>query len=144
MLQTESFVPLNDFERQLFARLVPEDHFLRRLERTIDFERFRPTLAEHYAPGEGRPALDPVMMLKLDLLSIQNRWSDRELMRQAQVNMAHRLFLNLGSSTVSVTAFSQTVAAASVCAGASDRIELLRSASIDDSSYDESGPGDRT
>jgi transposase len=86
MLQTESFVPLNDFERQLFTRLVPEDHFLRRLERTIDFERFRPTLAECYAPREGRPALDPVMMLKLDLLSIQNRWSDRELMRQAQVN----------------------------------------------------------
>ena len=62
MLQTESFVPLNDFERQLFTRLVPEDHFLRRLERTIDFERFRPTLAECYAPREGRPALDPVMM----------------------------------------------------------------------------------
>lgn len=100
MLQTESFVPLNDFERQLFVRLVPEDHFLRQLERVIDFERFRPTLAEYYAPREGRPALDPVMMLKLDLLSIHYRWSDRELMRQAQVNMAHRLFLNLGSESV--------------------------------------------
>jgi transposase len=116
MLQTESFVPLNDFERQLFTRLVPEDHFLRRLERTIDFERFRPTLAECYAPREGRPALDPVMMLKLDLLSIQNRWSDRELMRQAQVNMAHRLFLNLGSESVlphhtSMTYFRERVGA---------------------------------
>jgi transposase len=116
MLQTESFVPLNDFERQLFARLVPENHFLRRLERTIDFERFRPTLAEYYAPREGRPALDPVMMLKLDLLSIQNRWSDRELMRQAQVNMAHRLFLNLGSDSVlphhtSMTYFRERVGA---------------------------------
>src|SRR5580693_9482514 len=39
-------------------------------------------------------------MLKLDLLSIHYRWSDRELMRQAQVNMAHRLFLNLGSESV--------------------------------------------
>jgi IS5 family transposase len=38
--------------------------------------------------------------LKLDLLSIHYRWSDRELMRQAQVNMAHRLFLNLGSESV--------------------------------------------
>ena len=100
MLQTESFVPLNDFERQLFTRLVPEDHYLRRLERVVEFERFRPTLAEFYAPREGRPALDPVMMLKLDLLSIHYRWSDRELMRQAQVNMAHRLFLNLGSESV--------------------------------------------
>lgn len=116
MLQTESFVPLNDFERQLFARLVPEDHFLRRLERVIDFERFRPSLAKHYAAREGRPALDPVLMLKLDLLSIQYRWSDRELMRQAQVNMAHRLFLNLGSESVlphhtSMTYFRERVGA---------------------------------
>jgi transposase len=100
MLQAEIFVPLNEFERQLFIRLVPQDHFLLRLERVIDFEQFRPTLAEYYAPREGRPALDPVMMLKLDLLSIHYRWSDRELMRQAQVNMAHRLFLNLGSESV--------------------------------------------
>jgi transposase len=99
MLQSEVFVPLNPFERQLFARLVPQNHFLRRLEQVIDFERFRSTLAEHYCPGEGRPALDPVMMLKLDLLSIHYRLSDRELMRQTQVNMAYRLFLDLGSDT---------------------------------------------
>jgi transposase len=100
MLQCEKYVPLPDNERQLFTRLVPPEHFLRQLDRLVDFERFRPTLAEHYAPAAGRPALDPVMMLKLDLLSIHYRWSDRELMRQAQVNMAHRLFLNLGSDSV--------------------------------------------
>jgi transposase len=116
MLQVENFAPLNDLERQLFTRLVPEDHFLRRLERVVDFERFRPLLAECYAPRAGRPALDPVMMLKLDLLSIHYRWSDRELMRQAQVNMAHRLFLNLGSESVlphhtSMTYFRERVGA---------------------------------
>lgn len=100
MLQSEKFVPLNDLERRLFARLVPDDDFLRRLDGVIDFERFRPALEKHYSPREGRPALDPVMMLKLDLLSIQFRWSDRELMRQAQVNVSHRLFLNLGSDSV--------------------------------------------
>ena len=66
MLQSEIFVALSDFERQLFTRLVPEDHFLRQLEGIVDFERFRPALAEHYAPRAGRPALDPVMMLELD------------------------------------------------------------------------------
>jgi transposase len=100
MLQTGLFVPLNDFERQLFARVVPQDHFLRRLDHVIDFERFRPTLAEHYCLGEGRPPLDPILMLKLDLLGIHYRWSDRELMRQVQVNMAMRLFLNLGCDSV--------------------------------------------
>ena len=82
MLQTEIFVPLNEFERQLFTRLVPESHFLRHLERRVDFERFRPTLAQYYALRAGRPALDPVLMLKLDLLAVHYRWSDRELMRQ--------------------------------------------------------------
>jgi transposase len=100
MLQIEKFVPLPDFERQFFMRLVPEGHFLRSLARAIDFQRFRPTLAKHYSPRAGRPALDPVLMLKLDLLGIYYRWSDRELMRQAQVNMAHRLFLDLGSESV--------------------------------------------
>src|SRR5260370_28646236 len=99
MLHGDSYVPLSDLERQLFARLVPPDHFLRRLPGVIDFERFRPALAEHYCPGEGRPALDPVFMLKLDLLSIQFRLSDRELMRAAQVNVAYRLFRHIGCRT---------------------------------------------
>jgi transposase len=99
MLQLESSVPLSDFEHELFARLVPRAHFLRRLADIIDFERFRPTLAKSYSPREGRPALDPVLMLKLDLLGIHYRMSDRELMRQAQVNIAYRLFLNIGCET---------------------------------------------
>lgn len=100
MLQSEVFTPLSDFERQLFTRLVPVDHFLRQLPVVIDFERFRSVLAESYCPAQGRPALDPVFMLKLDLLSIQYRYSDRELMRQVQVNMAYRLFLNIGCDTI--------------------------------------------
>jgi transposase len=99
MLPSDGFVPLSDFERQLFTQLVPEDHILRQLERIIDFERFRPVLEMHYSPNDGRPAWDPVLMFKLDLASIHFRWSDRELMRHAQVNMAVRLFINIGCQT---------------------------------------------
>lgn len=96
MLQSEIYVPLSDLERQLFTRMVPESFELRRLERLIDFERFRPTLAKFYSPGAGRPALDPVMMLKLEILAIQKCYSDRELMLAVRFNVAYRLFLNLG------------------------------------------------
>ena len=96
MLASEIYVPLNDLERQLFTRMVPEDHDLRKLERIVDFERFRPTLAKYYSARAGRPALDPVMMLKLELLGIQKCYSDRELMMQVRFNVAYRLFLNLG------------------------------------------------
>jgi transposase len=114
MLPSEIFVPLNDLERQLFTRMVPETHALRRLDRLIDFERFRPTLAKFYSPCTGRPPLDPVMMLKLELLGIQKCYSDREVMMQVQVNVAHRLFLNLGiDSTLphhtSMTYFRQRI-----------------------------------
>lgn len=119
MLQSEELVPLSDFERQLFTKLVPQDHFLRQLEPLIDFERFRPSLLEHYCPDRGRPPLDPVMMLKLDLLSMHYRWSDRELMRHTQVNMAVRLFLNLGGDTklphpTSMTYFRERVGAEAI------------------------------
>ena len=116
MLLPERFVPLSEVERQIFDRMVPADDFLRRLQQAVDFERFRPTLAQYYAPREGRPALDPVLMLKLDYLSIHHRWSDRELLRHVQVNVAHRLFLNLGSEAqlphhTSMTYFRERVGA---------------------------------
>src|SRR5437016_5063702 len=115
MLASEKSVPLTSLEREMFARFVPQEHFLRRLAQTVDFERFRPTLAEHYAPLAGRPALEPVMMLKLDLLSMHYRLSDRELMRQVQVNMAYRLFVDLGGETMphptSMTYFRERVGA---------------------------------
>jgi IS5 family transposase len=118
-MQSEIFVPLSDLERQVFSQIVPETDFLRRLTPLIDFERFRPTLALHYCADFGRPPLDPVMMLKLDLLSMHFRWSDRELMRHAQVNMSVRLFLNIGWQTklphhTSMTYFRQRVGADTV------------------------------
>jgi len=95
MLQSENLVPLSDLERQLFTQLVPADHFLRRLLQVVDFERFRPVLATTYCPDDGRPPLDPVFMLKLEVLALHYGLSDRELMKQAQVNVAFRLFLGL-------------------------------------------------
>jgi transposase len=99
MLQPENLVPLSDSERQLFARLVPEDHFLRRLVQIVDFERFRPVLAAVYCQDDGRPPLDPVFMLKLEVVALHYRLSDRELMRQAQVNVAYRLFVGLSCTS---------------------------------------------
>lgn len=117
MLQVESLVPLSDVERQLFSQLVPEDHFLRRLVQVVDFERFRTVLALVYCQNDGRPPLDPVFMLKLEVLALHYRLSDRELMKQAQVNVAYRLFLGLSSRSplphhTSMTYFRERVGAA--------------------------------
>jgi transposase len=88
-------VPLGDPERVRYEQLVPEDHFLRRLLQAVDFEALRPLLAAAYSPDQGRPALDPVLLLKLECLERHYRLSDREVMAAARFHIAFRLFLGL-------------------------------------------------
>lgn len=116
MLKADELVPLDEVERQLYMELVPESHFLRRLAGLIDFERFRERLACCYNSEQGRPAVDPVAMLKLEILARHYNLSDRELIAQTQVNIAYRLFVGLsrrGSLPhhTSLTYFRQRVGA---------------------------------
>src|SRR6516162_648844 len=94
MLTSDCLVPLTDTERPLFLEVVPEDHPLRRILQHIDFEEFRPSLETAYK-GFGRPPLDCVFMLKLELLARQYRLSDREVIAAARFHIAYRLFLGI-------------------------------------------------
>jgi IS5 family transposase len=89
------YVPFTEQDREIFDLLVPPDHYLRRVLAAVDFERFRPILLSHYDPNLGRPPLEPLLLLKLEFLQFQYGFSDREVIRQSQVNMAFRLFLDL-------------------------------------------------
>ena len=42
MLSALGPVSLSDLDREIFATIVPEDHYLRRVSAIVDFERFRP------------------------------------------------------------------------------------------------------
>ncbi len=94
MLTTEKLV-LSEFDQQVFQVVVPKDHYLRQVAERIDFERFRSRLAEAYSPGMGRPAIDPVRMLKIMFLSYHYRLSDRQVMKRTETDMAFRWFLGL-------------------------------------------------
>ena len=63
-------IPLSASERAEFEQLVPPDHFLRRLLQAVDFESFRPMLESGYSPNQGRPSLDPVVLLKIAVLAL--------------------------------------------------------------------------
>ncbi len=91
---------LRDPERMRYEQIVPEDHFLRRLLRAVDFEALRPLLTSAYCPDQGRPPLDPVIVLKLEVLARHYRLSDREVVAAARFNIAHRLFLGLSLESV--------------------------------------------
>lgn len=93
MLTFNQLIPLPLDERQQYEAIVPEDHFLRRLG-AIDFEAFRPILNTAYS-GFGRPPLDCLVLLRLELLARQFRLSDREVMAATRFNIAYRLFLGI-------------------------------------------------
>jgi transposase len=94
MLTATCLLPLRDPERQMFLDVVPADHFLRRLLDCVDFEQFRPSLEAAYR-GFGRPPIDCIFMLKLELLARQYRLSDREVLVGSHFNIAYRLFLGV-------------------------------------------------
>jgi transposase len=95
MLKPIEYDLLTDLDNQIFQAIVPPDHYLRLVKQLIDFDRFRPLLAAHYDPDRGRPSIEPLLLLKLEFLQFQYTLSDREVIRQSQVNMAFRLFLDL-------------------------------------------------
>jgi len=95
MLQSHELIPMTDAERRVWEQVIPVDHYLRRLATAVDFERFRPLLEASYAGDFGRPPLDVVMMLKLELLERHYNLSDRGVMDSSALNIACRWFLGL-------------------------------------------------
>jgi len=95
MLKAEYYSAPTELDGVVFEKLIPADHYLRQLKAAIDFEPCRALVADCYAVGMGAPAEDPVRLLKLSLLQFQYDLSDSQVVRQAQVNVAFRFFLDL-------------------------------------------------
>jgi transposase len=75
------------------SRLVPDDHILKRLDRVLDLSWLRGEVRDCYCQNNGRASIDPEAALRLMLAGyMEGIVHDRELMRQAQVNIAIRWF----------------------------------------------------
>jgi transposase len=95
MLKESYYTEPTEMDTLIFEKLVPPDHYLRRVKQCLDFERFRDLLKDCYRPALGRTAEEPVRILKLAFLQFHYRLSDREVVATAQVNVAFRFFLDL-------------------------------------------------
>src|SRR5260370_11792227 len=89
------YLPPNELDLEIFAATVPENHYLRKVKAVIDFERRREDLLGCYCKVLGRPAKEPILLLKLGFLQTHYGLSDRQIVAQARVNMAFRYFLDL-------------------------------------------------
>ena len=79
-LKQRSFAPLVNVSLE---ELVPQDHFYRHLERTLDLSFVREFVQETYA-CKGRPSIDPMVFFKLQLVMFfEDIRSERLLMRHA-------------------------------------------------------------
>jgi len=87
----------NKLELVTLDQLVPADHLLRKIDKTISF-RFIYEKVEHlYCKDNGRPPVDPVLLFKMMFLGyLYGIRSERRLEQEVQVNVAYRWFLGLG------------------------------------------------
>jgi transposase len=78
---------------QSLETLVPADHFYRHLEGTLDLGFVRVLVTDCYATV-GRPSIDPVVFLKLQLVMFfEGLRSERELVRVAADRLSVRWYL---------------------------------------------------
>ncbi len=84
------------FEMVSLEGLVPKDHLLRKIEAVIDFSFIHDRVAGLYCPDNGRPPLDPTLMFKALFVGyLFGIRSERQLLREIEVNVAYRWFLGL-------------------------------------------------
>lgn len=77
-------------------QLVPAGHLLRKIERAIDFTFIHDLTAPLYCADNGRPPLDPTCMFKALFVGyLFGVRSERQLVREIEVNVAYRWFLRL-------------------------------------------------
>ena len=76
--------------------LVPRDHFLRKLDAILDFSFIYDEVRDLYCENNGRPGIDPVVLVKsLFIGYLYGIESERRLEQEIQVNMAYRWFLGI-------------------------------------------------
>lgn len=87
---------MDEPETVTLDQLVPQNHLLRLIDRHIDFVFIREQTASLYSADNGRPAIDPVLLFKMLFIGyLFGIRSERQLVREIEVNVAYRWFLGL-------------------------------------------------
>jgi transposase len=74
--------------------LVPTGHLLRKIEKAVDFNEIYPMVEHLYSKDNGRPAVDPLVLVKIALLQhLYGISSMRRTVSEIEMNIAYRWFL---------------------------------------------------
>jgi IS5 family transposase len=86
---------LSFYGDHIYDRIIPEDHFLKQLEKAIDFSFVNDLCREAYSPDVGRPAYEPQMMFKMLFLQFLYDISDRRIEEEVNFNLVLKWFVGL-------------------------------------------------
>ena len=74
--------------------LVPKEHLLRKIDAAVDFDKIYEMVEELYCEDNGRPSIDPVVLVKMVLIQhLYGLPSLRRTAAEVEVNVAYRWFL---------------------------------------------------
>ena len=84
----------SEIEVVMLEELVPQDHLLRKIDKYIDFSFIRDLTRDLYCHTNGRPAVDTVVLFKILFIGyLYVIRSERQLVKDIEVNLAYRWFL---------------------------------------------------
>ena len=80
----------------ILEQLVPQDHLLRKIDRSIDFSFIRRLCAPLYSANLGRPAIEPEVLFRMLFVGyLYGIRSERRLEEEINYNMAYKWFCGL-------------------------------------------------
>lgn len=95
-MMTEQVCPQLKLHSVTIEDMVPPNHFLRKVEAVVDFRFIYGKVRDLYCLNNGRPSIDPVMLVKYLLIGfLYGIESERRIEQEIEVNMAYRWFLGL-------------------------------------------------
>jgi transposase len=77
--------------------LIPKNHLLRKIDRSVNWNKIYEFVEELYSPNMGRPSIDPVVLVKMVFLQhLYGLRSLRQTADEVAVNLAYRWFIGYG------------------------------------------------
>ena len=86
---------LSFYGDHIYDRVIPDNHFLKLLERAVDFSFVNDLCRDAYNPDVGRPAYEPQMMFKMLFLQFLYDISDRRIEEEVNFNLVLKWFVGL-------------------------------------------------
>ncbi len=75
--------------------VVPQDHILRQIDKVVDFSFVRDVVSDCYCPDNGRPGIDPELVVRMILIGYLYNLSENRLCQVVGMHAAYRLFCHM-------------------------------------------------